>query len=68
MTDTATVLELLKVNTRMDELKTANAMLMKQIDDLEKSRDVWMSIALKQQKVLDALRERDLKAELEGSN
>lgn len=64
MTDTATVLELLKVNARMDELRTANQMLMNQIDSLEKNRDHWMNVALEQQKKLDALRERDLKAEL----
>lgn len=64
MTDTATVLELLRVNTRMDELRTANQMLMNQIDSLEKNRDHWMNVALEQQKKLDALRERDLKAEL----
>lgn len=64
MTDTATVLELLRVNTRMDELRTANQMLMNQIGSLEKNRDHWMNVALEQQKKLDALRERDLKAEL----
>lgn len=64
MTDTATVLELLRVNTRMDELRTANQMLMNQIDSLEKNRDHWMNVALEQQKKLDALRERDLKADL----
>lgn len=57
MTHTATLLELLRVNTRLNELATANELLAKE-------KDHWMNVALEQQKKLDALRERDLKAEL----
>ncbi len=64
MTDTATVLELLKVNARLNELATANQLLIKKIEDQQDTIDQWMRVACTQQDKLNALRERDLKAEL----
>lgn len=64
MSDTATLLELVKVNTRLNELATANQLLIKKIEDQQDTIDQWMRVACTQQDKLNALRERDLKAEL----
>ena len=64
MSDTATLLELVKVNARLNELATANELLIEQNAALKTNRDLWMLVATEQQDKLNALRERDLKAEL----